>query len=43
VFIAVVTLAIARAAFIRTEVAPKAKAVRASHRWWRRRRARPPQ
>ncbi len=26
----------ARAAFIRTGVAPKAQAVRASHRWWRR-------
>lgn len=29
----------ARAAFMRTEVAPKARAVRASHRWWRRWRA----
>ena len=26
----------ARAAFIRTEVAPRAQTVRASHRWWRR-------
>ena len=32
----------ARAAFIRLEVAPKARAVRASHRWWRRWRAKTP-
>ncbi len=32
----------ARAAFMRLEVAPKARAVRASHRWWRRWRAKTP-
>ena len=31
-----------RAAFIRLEVAPKARAVRASHRWWRRPRSKTP-
>lgn len=32
----------ARAAFIRLEVAPKARAARASHRWWRRPRSKTP-
>jgi hypothetical protein len=32
----------ARAAFMRLEVAPKARAARKSHRWWRRRRANTP-
>jgi hypothetical protein len=32
----------ARAAFMRLEVAPKARAVRRQHRWWRRSRSKPP-